>query len=87
MSDLLVLLQHGVMRRQQTVVEALDHRHRQDDQTVFMGFVCPEKGIGDIPDDGRFLLNVAPHGSQYVFRRHVVSPDRMFPLIFLYCMI
>ena len=63
--------QHVVVLFQQAVVEPFDKRHRQDDETVFMGLVGPVEGIGDIPDDGRFFLYVAADGGQAFFTVHI----------------
>lgn len=56
--DLFVLLPHGGMGGQQAVVESLYNRHGEDDQSVFVGLEIAEKGIGDVPDYGGFLLDI-----------------------------
>ena len=58
----LELLQNSIMRRQQTVVEALHDRHRQDDKSVFMRFEWSAQHVCHIPDHGRFFSDV---GSDY----------------------
>lgn len=47
---LLVLVQHCLMGRQQAVVEPLDDRHRQDDESVLMGLKRAKEGVCHIPN-------------------------------------
>ena len=43
------------------VMKTLDNRHGQNDFAVFMRFEDTEYGVGHIPDDGGFLLNIGAY--------------------------
>ena len=56
----LIRSQHSIMGGNQAVMKTLDHAHRQDDKTVFVGLEGTKKGIGSIPDQiGIFLCTAA----------------------------
>ena len=46
------------MGGEQTVMEALDHRHRQYNKTILMRLESPYQIIRDRPDQRRLLLNI-----------------------------
>ena len=68
--QLFVLCNHGIVGRQQAVMEALDDDHGQNNQAVFMGLVCAKKAVGNIPDDRRLLLDVNAHLIHFLCRIH-----------------
>ena len=49
------------VRSGQAVVEALNHGHGQNDLAVFMRFEDAEYGVGYVPDDGGFFLNIGAY--------------------------
>ena len=58
MLDFGIRLLHGGMGGQQAVVEALHHRHGQDDEAVLVGLEGTPEHIGRVPDHGGFFGNV-----------------------------
>ena len=63
---LLVGGEDGVVGGRQAVVEALDHRHGQDDQAVLVGLVGAAQGIGHAPDERGLLLYVGADGADQI---------------------
>ena len=55
---LFICFQHLGMRGQKAVVKALDHRHGQNDQTVFVRLERAAQHVRHVPDKGCFFSNV-----------------------------
>ena len=69
--DLFVFRQHRVMRGQQAVMKALDHRHRQDHEAVLVRLEWPAQHIRHVPDHRGLLSNVGSDYSKFIVRHGV----------------
>ena len=72
--NLLIGFKNLVVCWEQAVVETLDHCHRKDDKSIFVGLISTEERICDIPDQIRFLLNINAYRLDFIVRVHILLP-------------
>ena len=70
--DLLILREHGVMRRQQAVVKALYDRHGQDHKPVFVRLKRSAQHVRHVPDHRGFLCNIRSDYCDFIVRHGMI---------------